>query len=70
MPDKNIDLAKQLGQTPIDFPQLIKDGVLRRQGAWYEVLDWERLPDHALQKVYARQAPNLVKFHSHPAKFK
>ena len=36
---------------PIDFDQLIRDGVLEKSGAWYKVLDWSRLPKHASRKL-------------------
>jgi hypothetical protein len=53
----------ELIATPIDFAELIADGVLvERGGGWYEVLDYERLPEHARQKIVEVEAPNLVKF--------
>lgn len=36
---------------PIDFDQLINDGVLVKEGAWYRVLDMNRLPKHASMKI-------------------
>lgn len=33
-----LELAK-----PIDFDQLIRDGILEKSGAWYKVLDFKRL---------------------------
>ncbi len=47
---------------PIDFDQLITAGVLRAKGKWYEVLDLDRLPEHARVKIRAVRAPNRVKF--------
>jgi hypothetical protein len=47
---------------PISFVHLIANGVLRERGAWYEVLDVTRLPEHARVKISALRAPNLVKF--------
>lgn len=40
---------------PIDFDQLIRDGVLQKSGAWYKVLDYKRLPKHASKKIRAAQ---------------
>lgn len=51
--------------TPIDFEQLVTDGVLKKRGAWWEVLDWKRLPEHANQKVHTVATGNLVKFSKH-----
>ena len=48
--------------TPIDFDQLIADGVLREAGSWYEVLDVARLPEHARCKIKALKSGNRVKF--------
>jgi hypothetical protein len=48
--------------TPIDFDQLIEDGVLRKTGSWYEVVDPARLPEHARLKIKALKAGNRVKF--------
>jgi hypothetical protein len=39
-------LTAQHLATPIDLPALIASGVLAKVGAWYEVLDRDRLPDH------------------------
>lgn len=36
----------RLMSEPIDFEQLERDGILRKTGAWYEVLDMNRLPEH------------------------
>ena len=37
--------------TPIAFDRLIADGVLRKHGARYELLDLARLPEHARRKI-------------------
>lgn len=37
--------------TPIDFEQLIRDGILEKDGAWYKVHNFKRLPRHASIKV-------------------
>ena len=47
---------------PIDFAHLVATGVLRKRGAWYEVLDMTRLPEHARVKIEAVRSPNRVKF--------
>lgn len=39
--------------TPIDFDRLINDGILKKKGAWYEILDMERLPEHAKNRISA-----------------
>ena len=44
----------ELGE-PIDFDQLIRDGVLQKSGAWYKVLDYKRLPKHASKKIIAAE---------------
>src|ERR1051325_8784871 len=37
--------------TPVDFDALIKDGILEKDGAWFKVLDFKRLPKHASIKI-------------------
>jgi hypothetical protein len=50
---------------PINFAQLIADGVLREgDGGWYEVLDYARLPEHVRMKIVEVEPPNRVKFSS------
>jgi len=56
-----IEAAEALA-APIDFAQLIADGVLRKTKGWYEILDTNRLPDHAWQKIKAVKPGNRVKF--------
>jgi hypothetical protein len=50
----------------MDFDQLVKDGVLKKVGRWWKVLDWTRLPEHAKRKLRAVQMVNhkvaLVQF--------
>jgi hypothetical protein len=48
--------------TPVDLDALISDGILRRQGEWYEIMDLAHLPEYARVKIRAVRAPNLVKF--------
>lgn len=51
---------------PIDFEQLIEDGVLeKKSGKWYAILKYDDLPLHAREKIIAIQSPNLVRFTSH-----
>ncbi len=33
--------------TPIDFDDLVSKGILEKKGAWYRILDMDKLPDHA-----------------------
>jgi hypothetical protein len=47
---KLLELVK-FAATPIDFDQLIADGVLRKHGARYELLGLTRLPEHARRKI-------------------
>ena len=58
----------EMAATPIDFNQLIADGVLRKHGARYELLDLARLPEYARRKIRiiatSRMTPNpVVSFH-------
>jgi hypothetical protein len=49
--DKTLVKLIEMAATPIDFDQLIADGVLRRHGGKYELLDLARLPEHARRKI-------------------
>jgi hypothetical protein len=49
--DKGLLALMKLAATPIDFDQLITDGVLRKHGARYELLDLAGLPEHARRKI-------------------
>jgi hypothetical protein len=49
--DKTLLQLIKLAATPVDFEQLIADGVLRKHGKRYELLDLPRLPDHARRKI-------------------
>ncbi len=51
--------------TPIDFDELIAQGVLEKKGAWYVIKDMSRLPEHARRKIKQLKSPNLVQFHKH-----
>ena len=64
---KLLEILK-MAATPIAFDQLIADGVLRKHGARYELLDLARLPEHARRKIRiittSRKTPNpVVSFH-------
>src|SRR5262249_22386943 len=54
-------LARLLAR-PIDFAGPAAAGVLRKRGAWYEVLYWRRLPENVRRRVQEVRLPNLVKF--------
>ncbi|MES9280122.1 hypothetical protein ABEP46_12410 [Cutibacterium acnes] len=45
-----LEKAKILA-TPIDFEKLIADGILKKKGAGYVILDTNRLPEHAKSKI-------------------
>ena len=49
--DKKLLELLKMAASPIDFDQLIADGVLRRHGAKYELLDLARLPEYARRKI-------------------
>jgi hypothetical protein len=49
--DKKLLKLIAIAATPIDFDTLIASGVLRKHGARYELLDLERLPEHARRKI-------------------
>jgi hypothetical protein len=64
---------------PIDFDQLVKDGILKKRGAWWELLDIGRLPEHArcnikafksIKAGNALQAGNCVQFWKHDPRLK
>jgi hypothetical protein len=63
---KNIAKLRADLKRPIDFNKLIKDGILSKKGAWYEVHDWERLPEHARYQIKemmgGADTKTLVKF--------
>ena len=58
--------------TPIDCEQLIADGVLRKHGKRYELLDLARLPEHARRKIRivttSSKTPNPVISFYNPSK--
>ena len=59
----------EMAATPIDFDQLVADGVLKKRGAWWEVLVWERLPQHAQFKIRSVMTGSRVQFYK-PASIK
>ena len=47
-PEEWMELGKLL-DTPIDFEELIARGILRKKSVnRYQVLDWNRIPEHVL----------------------
>lgn len=56
-----IEAAEALA-APIDFEQLVSDGVVRKARGWYEILDPSRLPQSAWQRIKAVKSGNRVKF--------
>jgi hypothetical protein len=62
--DKTLLELIKLAATPIDFDHLIADGVLRKHGKRYELLNFARLPEHARRKIRAigtsSKTPNPV----------
>jgi len=56
-----LEKAKVLA-TPIDIEGLINDGVIEKKGAWYKILDMERLPSHAKDKITEFASGGMVKF--------
>ena len=53
--------------TPVDFDALIKDGILEKDGAWFKVLDFKRLPKHASIKITtAKQGPKGLRVKFNP----
>jgi len=57
-------LAEMLS-TPIDFDLLVADGILKKRGAWWQVLDRDRLPEHARHKDQNLKTGNCVQFCKH-----
>jgi hypothetical protein len=66
-----LELIKRAA-TPIDYDQLIADGVLRKHGRRYELLDLARLPEHARRKIRSigtsSKTPNPVVSFYKPSK--
>ena len=60
-----IETKRQL-ETPIDFDRLVADGILERKGAWWRLIDMDRLPEHACLRINQVQTTGtgeaLVKF--------
>lgn len=47
-----VAMARKL-VTPVDIPALIAEGVIAKErGAWYEVLDGKRLPEHVTAQIH------------------
>lgn len=58
------DILEQANKlaTPIDFDQLIAEGVLEKKGAWYKILDMKKLPEHARSQINELTTDGKVKF--------
>jgi hypothetical protein len=58
------ELEKRIKElaVPLDLDALQRSGIIRKSGSWYEVLDWERLPEGAKAKVSELKTGHLVKF--------
>jgi hypothetical protein len=63
---------KELLEQPIDFDELIADGVIEESsGDWYKLLDYESLPEHARKKVHRMKESEegfFVQFSDPPSK--
>lgn len=60
-------LAWLLAQ-PVDFDELIENGVLEKHGSWYVIRDRERVPEQLMRRANAFKTPNLVRFSKHSTK--
>mgnify|MGYP000114212403 CR=1 FL=1 len=56
-----LEKAKSLA-TPIDFEDLIEKGILKKKGAKYKILDMDKLPQHAKDKITEFGSDGIVKF--------
>jgi hypothetical protein len=75
MSDGHIMTAEELREsiielaTPIDFDQLIQDGVLKKDGAWYKIRALEDLPKHASRKLKSiENGPKGIRVKFYPVK--
>jgi hypothetical protein len=59
--DRHLLELLKTAATPIDFDQLIADGVLRKHGGRYELLDLARLSEHARRKIRVITTSNKTK---------
>jgi hypothetical protein len=62
--DAIVELARRLA-TPVNVPALVTEGVLRRRGRWYEVVNASRLPEAArcqIVEMRAEAGAVLVRF--------
>jgi hypothetical protein len=51
--------------TPIDFDQLINDGIIEKKRGWYKIINFQELPAHAKAKIRTAKTVNgetFVKF--------
>ena len=56
-----LEQAKSLAK-PIDFDELISQGVLEKKGAWYKILLMDKLPRHAKDRITELKSGGYVKF--------
>jgi len=59
---KQLRRIAEILAAPIEFDRLVVEGVLQQKGSWYEILDWDELPESARVKIKAVRPPNLVQF--------
>jgi hypothetical protein len=53
-PNMSLEEFKQTAEeliTPIDFDQLIKEGVIEKKRGWYKIIKFDELPAHAKSKI-------------------
>ena len=61
---------KQKGEeltTPIDFDQLVNDGIIEKKRGWYKIRNFQELPAHAKAQIRTAKTVNgetFVKFAS------
>jgi hypothetical protein len=63
---QELERLRELLATPIDFDRLVADGIIKRHGAWWQVLDTARLPEHARVKIRTVAGASLVQFAEPP----
>ena len=56
-----LERAKSLAK-PIDFDELISQGVLEKKGAWYKILLMDKLPQHAKDRMVEYRSDGCAKF--------
>lgn len=64
----SLEELKQRGEeliTPIDFDQLVRDGVVEKKRGWYKIKNFQELPAHAKAQIRTAKTVNgetFVKF--------